>query len=294
MVGDLAHDRFGHSLHRDRQRVDRGAGDAVLPDLMCAVGQFDLYGNVLSGTEIRHGRAVGRCEEEGRGVVGFRIAAHDAVLPPDSTGRHSGVGVEPLLPGDEGVGHQPVHLVPRRGDLLGHRIAQNLRDRREEVGVHDPVLVPGHPERGVFVRDAVEHRLRKGVRLFHQRRGERRDGSRQGLLLLTDGLTTPVEQVAQQLRVGGEHLAVEDLGDLTDRSAHRGQGGTDDLGRLRGQHHRSPNWYSSFVFKGLMRPGSTTETPRRQPLRERRGSPNRTGPAGSATRSSIVSGSSAA
>ncbi|GGP38505.1 hypothetical protein GCM10010214_09620 [Streptomyces abikoensis] len=115
----------------------------------------------------------------------------------------------------------------------------------------------------MLVGDAGEHRVGAGVRALDQGRGEGGDGAREGLLLAALGLVAAVEQVAQEGRVGGEELVVEERGDVTDRAADGGQGGTDDLGRLRGQHLglllRSLNWYLRFVFLGVRGRGGGCE-----------------------------------
>ncbi len=53
------------------------------------------------------------------------------------------------------VGHQPVDLVPGGGHRRGHRVAEDLGDRAEEVAGDQRVLVGGDAEGGVLVRDAA-------------------------------------------------------------------------------------------------------------------------------------------
>ncbi len=149
-----------------------------------------------------------------------------------------GLGAQPALDGDQGVRHQPVDLVPGGRDLGGDGLAEHLHDGGEQVLVDDPVLVVADADRDVLVRDAGEQRVRTGVRGGDQ--GGREGGyrARERLPLAAVGLVAPVEQVAQQLRVGGEHPVVEQRRDVADRATHDGQGGFDDLGGLGGKHRR--------------------------------------------------------
>ncbi len=100
----------------------------------------------------------------------------------------------------------------------------------------DRVLLAGDAEAGVLVGDAAQHHVGAGVRVLDEVGREGGDGAGEGLLLEAGVLVAPVEQVAEQLRVGREELGVEELGDVADCSADGGQGGSYGRGRLLGQH----------------------------------------------------------
>lgn len=239
----------------DGDRADRGAGgggEAVLADLACAVREFDLDRDVLAG-QVRGGRgAVRRGQPEGGAVGRLLDAVGDRPVPPDVAGRDLLTGVEALLDGDEGVGHQPVDLVPGRGDLGGEGLAEHLDDGLEEVLVDDLVLGAGDAERGVLVGDAVQHHVRAGVRVLDEMGREGRDGPGEGLLLEARVLVAAVEEVADQLRVGREELGVEELRDVADGGSDGGQGGSYGRRRRLGKHRVSSRWGSEgFGLNGL-------------------------------------------
>lgn len=235
--GDLARRVAVDPLHRDPPlRVPGSGGEAVLADLPGAVGQCDLDAHVLTRAERGRRGPVGVPQDEGHGVGRLLAALGDLHRPPDLALGDAGLLIEPGLHGNERVGHQPVHLVPGRGDLGGDRVAEDLDDRGEEVLVHRLVLLGGDAERRVLVRDAGEHEIRAAARVVEQGDREGGYGSRQRLPLIAVGLVPAVEQIAEQLGMGGEEPRVEALGDLVERAADGGQSGTDDRGGLRGQH----------------------------------------------------------
>lgn len=88
----------------------------------------------------------------------------------------------------------------------------------------------------MFVRDPREHRVGAGVRLLQQQARERGDGAGECLLLIPAGLVAAVEQVPQQLGLGLEQLAVEQVGDVPDGGSDGRKGGPDDGDRLFGEH----------------------------------------------------------
>ncbi len=241
VVGDLAvGTRGGRAVDPlDGDRADRGArgGDeAVLADLAGAVREFDLDRDVLAGPVGGRGGAVRGGDPEGGAVRRLRHPVGDGPLAPHVTGDDPLLGVEALLQGDQGVRHQPVDLVPGLGDLGGDGLAEDLGDRLEEVLVDDRVLLAGDAEAGVLVGDAAEHHVGPGVRVGEEVGGEGGDGARQGLLLEAGLLVAPVEEVADQGRVGREELGVEELGYVADGRPDGGQGGSYGRARLLGQH----------------------------------------------------------
>ena len=133
------------------------------------------------------------------------------------------------LDADQGVGHQPVQLIPGLGHRRCDRGAQDFDDGLEQVFVHDSVLIDGDAERGVLVGDPRDEDARPvgvGVEL---QRCECRDRAGQRLLLLALPLVTPVEQVAFELRMGREHVAVEQHGDVADGGANCRQCGSKSI-----------------------------------------------------------------
>jgi hypothetical protein len=233
------------ALHRylaDR-RVRRRA-QAVLPDLVGAVRQRHLDGHVLSGPERGRCGAVRRAQCERDDIRRLLVPVHDLPLAPDTAGHAATLGVQPGFQRDQRVGHQPVDLVPRLGDLGGDRVAEHLDDRGEQVLVHDLVLLGGDAQGRVLVRDPRQHGVRPGVRVLHQVCGEPGYGAGERLPLRAGGLVAPVEQVAQQLGVGGEHPGVEPLGDVPDGRADDRQGGLDGGGGLLGEQRDScDDWH---------------------------------------------------
>ncbi len=239
VAGDLAVGRAlpAYALHGDRPEPGGGsAHDAVLAYLAGPVREFHLYGDVLAGPEGGRRRVVGGAQHEGGHVLGLLDPGGHLPGVPHVARRHSPPGVQPGLDGDEGVGHQPVDLVPRLGDLGGHGVAQDVGDGGEEVGVHHLVLVRGDPEGRVLVGDALQHHVRPGVRVLDQCRGERGDRAGQGPALVAGRLVAPVEQVPQELGVGGEQLLVEEVRDVPDGRADGGEGGADGGGGPVGEH----------------------------------------------------------
>ncbi len=144
--GDLAlrTDAGPYPLDREGSLVDAGCpGEAVLAYLPGAVGEFHLDGDVLARPEGGGGRAVGGGDPEGGHVRGVLDAGGHRPFAPHVPRRHALLRVEPSLDRDQGVGHQPVDLVPGRGHLGSDGVAEYLCDRGEEVCVHDLVLRGG-------------------------------------------------------------------------------------------------------------------------------------------------------
>jgi hypothetical protein len=109
------------------------------------------------------------------------------------------------------------------------------------------------------VGDAPEHRVGSLVRVVQQVCGERGDGAGEGLPLGAGGLVAAVEEVPQQLGVGGEETGVETLGDLAERRADGGQGGADGGGGRLGQHRGS--WWLGAARRGPAWLGRTARVP---------------------------------
>jgi hypothetical protein len=72
------------------------------------------------------------------------------------------------------------------------------------------------PERGVLVGDPRQQLVRQALRVVHQGGGENRDRTGQRPLLGALGLVATVEQPVEQIRVLGEYVFVEPLGDRAD------------------------------------------------------------------------------
>ena len=117
-----------------------GPGEAVLPGLAHAVGHRHLHGHVLAGQRGLHQPVVGAAHPEGDDVLGLLDLLGDLPLPPDRLRPHAPGAVEAALLVDQRVGHQPVDLVPRGGDLGRHGVAEHVDDRPEQVVVDDVVL----------------------------------------------------------------------------------------------------------------------------------------------------------
>ncbi len=230
VVRDLAERLALLAPDAELERPVRVAGQAVLAYLVGAVRQLNLDGDVLARSALGRGEAVGGTDQEGDHVVGLLVPGYHPVRAPHLARGESGLRVQAVLQGDQGVGHQPVDLVPGGGDLGGDGIAQHLDDGREQVGVDHRVLVLGDAERDVLVGDARQHGVGALVGVGQQRAGEGRDRTRESLLLAAVGLVAAVEQVVEQLRVGLEQTPVEHLADLADGRAHDGQGGFDGAG----------------------------------------------------------------
>jgi len=173
-------------------------------------------------------------------------ALADHYPSPHVTGRDTCGGIEAAFDGDQCFGHCPVEFVPGGGDLRCHGLTEHLEDRFEQILVHDLVLIGGHPQRCVFVRDPGQQRpqsLRIGIQLQGRETG---DGRGQCALLVALLLVAAVEQVPLQLGMSGEHLLVEQRRDLADGRADSGQRCTDNLpGSLR-QHVHSPIGFADF------------------------------------------------
>ena len=93
----------------------------------------------------------------------------------------------------------------------------------------DGVLIFHDPQGYVLVTDAGEHLHRVRGVVIHEHCGEGRDGGSQRLLLLPGLLVATIEGIGDQLRVGGEHLLIEDGGDLGDVRTNEREGLLDDL-----------------------------------------------------------------
>ena len=94
--------------------------------------------------------------------------------------------------------------------------------------MHDLVLVGADAQRGVLVRDPREQALRQRAPGSGPGAGEGGDRAGQRLLLRALGLVAAVEHAVEQLRVGGEQVPVEALGDLADVLADHRQRRLDD------------------------------------------------------------------
>ena len=141
-------------------------------------------------------------------------------------------GVELALLRDELAREQPVHLVPRGGDLGGDGVAEDVADGPHEVVADDGVLVGLDAQRHVLVRDALHDRREVGGGRVDQVDGVGDDRRGQRLGLLTDGLVGLVEH-PHQLGVRLEHVRVEPLGDLLGVLGDDAGRGLDGLGGLR-------------------------------------------------------------
>lgn len=137
MVGHLALRSFGYARHPldgdATQPVARGVGQAVLTGLVDAVGHENPDADVLTGAGRGHGAVVGRAQQEGCHVRALLPPLHDGPLPPRVPGVDLGFLVELGLLGDEGTGHQPVHLVPGGGHLRGDTIGNITRPPNRSV-----------------------------------------------------------------------------------------------------------------------------------------------------------------
>lgn len=299
--GDLAVGRAlaAHALHGDRPQPGAGgAGEAVLAYLAGPVRESDLDGDVLAGPEGGCGRVLGGAQQEGGDVLGLLDPGGHLPGVPHIARQDALLRVEALLDGDQGARHQPVDLVPGGGDLRGDRVAQDVGDGREQMGVHHLVLLRGHPERGVLVGDPLQHHVGPGAGPLDQLGREGGDGARERPPLVAGGLVAPVEQVPQQLGVGGEELLVEEVGDVPDGRADGGKGGADSGGGPVGEHDGAPYWNVRCIFIGRGRPrrrvGSFARRGGVQSAGGRLPIPSSSGPVGEATRSVTVIGSSVA
>lgn len=133
---------------------------------------------------------------------------------------------------DEAVGHQPVDLVPGRGDLRGDGLPQGVGDSPHQVMIDDLVLIGTDAEGRVLVRDPGEQVLRRLLRDFQQFGGERRHRTGQRQLLLPARLVPPVEGAVQEFGMSAEHVFVEAVGDLTDALGDHRERRRDDLPRF--------------------------------------------------------------
>ena len=77
--------------------------------------------------------------------------------------------------------------------------------------------------------DAGEHVHRIRCVIVHEHCSKGCDGGSQCLLLLPGLLVATIEGIGDQLRVGGEHLLIEDGGDLGDVRTNEREGLLDDL-----------------------------------------------------------------
>ena len=148
--------------------------------------------------------------------------------PPDRVRGEVHRVVQPAFLVDEHVRHQPVDLVPGRGDLGRDGVPQHVHDGPHQVVVDDLVLVRAQPQRDVLVGDPRQEVVRDLVHVVHEQPGERRNGPGEGLLLAAVRLVPPVEEPVQEVRPRLEHVFVEALGDLLDVLADDGQRCLDD------------------------------------------------------------------
>ena len=188
------------------------------------------------GRRRAHEPVVGAPHPERHDVVGLLVPLGDLPLAPDRVRPDAAGAVQAALLVDQGVGHQPVDLVPRCGDLGRHRVAEDVDDRPEQVVVDDVVLLRRDAERGVLVGDAREQLLGQLLRHLHQRAGEDRHGAGEGHLLRSLGLVAAVEDAVEQLRVLAEEMRVEATRDLCDVVGHHRERGLDDGSGSVGKH----------------------------------------------------------
>ncbi len=182
---------------------------AVLALLQHARRQFHLHRDVLTRQEIGQLGPADGFQRERHHVFGLRVALDDAhgLAVVRAALR---VRVQAGFGGDQLGGQQPVRLVPRRQQLRRGGIAQHLGDRAQQMPPDDRVVARPDADRRMLVDDAADHRRQRGVVAVVGGIGEHRRSQR--LLLRAVGLVAHVEQVGQ-LRVAGEHVAVEGLGD---------------------------------------------------------------------------------
>lgn len=221
------------AFHREHETSVPGqAEQAVLPQLAGAVGQRDAHRDVLArSVSGQRPDRIGGFDGEHRDAGGIVFPGGHQRLPEDRARRDPGLRVEPVLQGDERVGHQPVHAVPGGGDRFGdHLGTENRDDGGKEVFVDHVVLLGGDPEGRVFVADPGEHRVRLRGSGIDQPGGEAGDGRRQRARLAALGLVATVEQVTAELRMPVEQVAVEGGGDRVEIRLDQWQRGTDDIG----------------------------------------------------------------
>ena len=162
-----------------------------------------------------------------------RLALHDRHLGPGLPRLPVQGLVEARLAGHEFGGHQPVHLVPGRGDVGRDGRAQHLAQRGQQVATDDGVLRGRDAQADVLVGDAVQHGG-EGLGPVHVR-GEGVDRAGQGLGLVAAGLVAQVEEVLQ-LGVVREHALVEVPGDGFAVGKQHRHGGLDE-GAGGGREH---------------------------------------------------------
>ena len=105
-------------------------------------GSVDLDGDVLARRGSRRtGAPSARAQPEGGDVRGLLATRSTTFHSRQTSPRRARSRVQPLLDGDEGVGHQPVDLVPGGGDLGRDGVAEHLGDGGEQVLVDDAVLL---------------------------------------------------------------------------------------------------------------------------------------------------------
>jgi hypothetical protein len=104
--------------------------EAELPGLHDTIGHRQPHGHVLPRQRGLHEPVVDPPDDERHDVTGLPDLPLDLPGPPDRLGPHAPRAVQAALLVDQCLGHQPVDLVPRSGDLRGDRVAQHIADRR--------------------------------------------------------------------------------------------------------------------------------------------------------------------
>ena len=237
-IEDVAHahilrNPFGHladRLDRKHQSLRPGA----LTRLYCR--SCRAPSGIVTPTETYRPEEIpewctGRLHSEQHRARRIVDARHHAGAAIHVTVRNPGTHVEIVFEVDQCLRHDPVHAVPRRGDLIGDGLgAQHGDDRGEQVLVDDRILVGRHAQRGVLVPDTRQQFCRMRQIRVDEMRCEGRDRRGEGALLRSLRLIAAVEQIADQLRVVGEHSPVELGRDLVDPRADQRKRRGDDLG----------------------------------------------------------------
>lgn len=196
------------------------------------LGDEELDGDVLSGTERGQGLAIDRFEVEGGDLRGFRNLLGNAEIA--ELGPSVGLVVQGSFAVDHDVSELEVSGRPRVLDGGGEGVPKDLAHGFEQELSDDVIVLGLDIEGGMLVADEFDSGAESTKVVNVGGVGE--DSAGEGAGLVAVDLVGGVED-GIQLGVCGEHVLVEDAGDGVAMLLNHRHSGLDDVSLFLGETH---------------------------------------------------------